>query len=61
MKINEMSSVADDFHQAIQLLSSALRQGHGFEYLDHDPDLNPIRNTQEFQRLVAAARTLQQK
>jgi len=50
----------DDFRQAVKLLSGALRRGYGFEYLDHDPDLNPIRDTAEFQRLVAAAKAIRE-
>jgi tetratricopeptide (TPR) repeat protein len=50
--------VAADRVKAFQLLSSALRRGFGFEELDHDPELEPIRKEPEFVRLVDAARAL---
>jgi tetratricopeptide (TPR) repeat protein len=53
--------VATDRLRAFELLSAALRQGYGFDLIDTDPDLAPIRELPEFQRLVAAARTLQAK
>jgi hypothetical protein len=48
----------DDRLRAFPLLSAALRQGFGFELLDGDHDLDPIRDEAEFRRLVQAARAL---
>ncbi len=48
----------DDRRQAFALLSGALRKGYGFELLDEDHDLDPLRQDAEFGRLVEAARTL---
>ena len=48
----------DDRLQAFKLLSSSLRQGYGFNFLDSDDDLNPLRATPEFHRLVEAALAL---
>jgi hypothetical protein len=52
---------ADDRLQAFHLLSTALRSGYGFENLESDRDLDPIRNLPEFTRLVEASRALQGK
>ena len=49
---------AADRDEAFRLLSSALRHGYGFELLDTDPDLDPLRDQAEFRRLVEAARAL---
>jgi tetratricopeptide (TPR) repeat protein len=49
---------ADDRKEAFRLLASALRRDYGFEYLDIDPELAPIRDLPEFKNLVAAARAL---
>jgi tetratricopeptide (TPR) repeat protein len=51
-------SAPEDRLRAFQLLSGALRKGYGFDLLETDPDLNPIRNCPEFRRLVEAARAL---
>ena len=48
----------EDRLRAFQLLSSALRKGYGFDLLEADQDLDPIRNLPEFRRLVDAARSL---
>jgi eukaryotic-like serine/threonine-protein kinase len=48
----------DDRRQAVRLLSSALRGGFGFDLLETDPDLAPVRQLPEFRRLVAASRGL---
>jgi tetratricopeptide (TPR) repeat protein len=48
----------DDRAQALRLLSIALQKGVGFDLLESDRDLDPIRNTLEFQRLVDAARAI---
>jgi eukaryotic-like serine/threonine-protein kinase len=51
----------DDRLQAFRLLASALRSGYGFEHLESDKDLEPIRKLPEFARLVEASRALQGK
>jgi tetratricopeptide (TPR) repeat protein len=48
----------DDRQQAFRLLSVALQKGIGFDLLETDRDLDPIRACPEFQRLVAAARAI---
>lgn len=47
-----------DHRAAFRLLAAALRQGYGFDLIEIDPDLRPIRGQPEFRRLVEAARTL---
>jgi serine/threonine protein kinase/tetratricopeptide (TPR) repeat protein len=49
-----------DRREAFRLLAAALRQGYGFDLIEIDPDLRPIRGQPEYRRLVEAARTLQQ-
>jgi serine/threonine protein kinase/lipoprotein NlpI len=51
---------ADDRQEAYRLLSAALRRGYGFDLLARDRDLDPIRNTAEFRRVVAAARAFRE-
>ena len=41
-----------------RLLSASLQKGVGFDLLETDKDLDPIRNSPEFQRLVDAARAI---
>jgi serine/threonine protein kinase/Flp pilus assembly protein TadD len=48
----------DDRKQAFRLLSVALQKGSGFDLLDTDRDLDPIRKYPEFQQLVQAARAI---
>lgn len=48
----------EDRREAFRLLTSALRKGYGFELLDQDHDLDPLRESEEFRRLVQAARAL---
>jgi serine/threonine protein kinase/Tfp pilus assembly protein PilF len=48
----------DDCLQALPLLSAALRAGFGLDFVDRDTDLDALRTLPEFQRIVAAARTL---
>jgi serine/threonine protein kinase/Flp pilus assembly protein TadD len=48
-----------DRREAFRLLGAALRQGYGFNLLQIDPDLRPIREQPEYRRLLEAARTLQ--
>jgi serine/threonine protein kinase/tetratricopeptide (TPR) repeat protein len=47
-----------DRGEAFRLLKAALRQGYGFDLLEIDPDLRPIRGGPEYRRLLEAARTL---
>jgi serine/threonine protein kinase/tetratricopeptide (TPR) repeat protein len=47
-----------DRREAFRLLAAAFRQGFGFDLIEIDPDLRPIRGQPEFRRLVEAARTL---
>jgi serine/threonine protein kinase/Flp pilus assembly protein TadD len=47
-----------DRRQAFRLLSAALQKGFGFDLLETDRDLDPIRRCPEFQRLVSAARAI---
>jgi tetratricopeptide (TPR) repeat protein len=49
---------ADDRPEAFRLLTTALRGGFGFDLLEADRDLDPIRQEPEFQRLVRAARAV---
>ena len=51
------NTAPDDRRESLHLLRTALNAGFGFEYLDGDPDLEPIRKSAEFRELVAAART----
>jgi tetratricopeptide (TPR) repeat protein len=48
----------DDRLEAFRLLSLALRQGFGFDLLETDRDLGPVRDQPEFKRLVEAARSV---
>ena len=48
-----------DRAEALRYLSSALRKGFGFDLLEQDKDLDPIRDRPEFRQLVNAARALQ--
>jgi serine/threonine protein kinase/Tfp pilus assembly protein PilF len=49
----------EDRREALRLLRDALQQGVGFEIIDTDPDLAPIRADPQFQDLLKAARALQ--
>src|SRR5262249_28818629 len=49
---------AEDRREAYRLLKGALLKGYGFDLLEKDPDLKPIRGEPEFSRLVEAARSL---
>jgi serine/threonine protein kinase/Flp pilus assembly protein TadD len=48
----------DDRREALPLLSIALRNGFGLDFVDQDPDLEPVRKDPEFVRVVQAARDL---
>jgi tetratricopeptide (TPR) repeat protein len=47
---------AADRREAFRLLATALRRGYGFDLLEIDPDLRPIREQPEYRRLLEAAR-----
>ena len=44
--------------EAIRLLSTAIRAGFGYEYIESDKDLDPIRDTPEFRRVLDGVRAL---
>jgi eukaryotic-like serine/threonine-protein kinase len=48
----------EDRPEAFRLLTSALAKGYGFEHVDNDPELAPVRPLKEFQDLVSAANAL---
>ena len=48
----------EDRRKAIELLTASMRRGYRVGLLTTDPDLEPLRGTPEFQRLVAAVGTL---
>jgi serine/threonine protein kinase/Flp pilus assembly protein TadD len=50
--------VPDDRIEAFRLLSTALRNGFGFELLDEDHELDAIRDLPEFRKLLDAAKAL---
>ncbi len=47
---------ADDKREAFRLLASALRSGFGFNLLDIDRELDPLRSEDEFSRVVEESR-----
>jgi serine/threonine protein kinase/Flp pilus assembly protein TadD len=49
----------DDQREATRLLTSALKKGFGFEHLEIDHDLDPIRQSPAFRRVIEASRGLQ--
>ncbi|MCI0703622.1 MAG: protein kinase [Planctomycetia bacterium] len=46
--------------EAMRLLTLALRAGFGHDYIETDPDLDPIRNTPEFRKLLDGVRAMKQ-
>jgi serine/threonine protein kinase/Flp pilus assembly protein TadD len=48
----------DDRRQALHLLSVALQKGFGFDVLEIDRDLDPVRSSPEFRKLVDAAQAI---
>jgi serine/threonine protein kinase/Flp pilus assembly protein TadD len=46
----------EDRREAIRLVFTALRAGFGWQYIDTDTDLDPIRGDEEFQRMLKDAR-----
>lgn len=51
---------AKDRDEAIRLLRLALLRGHGHDQIEHNRDLEPLRKTAEFKRLVSAAQGLRE-
>src|SRR5262249_61986501 len=47
-----------DKREAFPLLSRALLGGFGFDVIDNDSDMDPIRSDPEFRRILDAARKL---
>jgi tetratricopeptide (TPR) repeat protein len=45
----------DDRQEAFYFLSAALKRGFGFEHLENDRDLDPIRNSKMFDQIVQAS------
>lgn len=52
--------VPEDKVEAYRLLSTALRQGFGFDELAEDRELDPIREQPEFRKLLEAARAIRE-
>lgn len=48
-----------DRQSALELLRSALEQGYGYDLLERDHDLDPLRELESFQQLAQAARAVQ--
>jgi tetratricopeptide (TPR) repeat protein len=48
----------EDRWDALRYLGLALRKGHGLDLIDRDPDLDPLRELPEFQRLVTRVRPI---
>ena len=48
----------EDRQTALRLLGAALLRGCGFDLLDEDRDLDPIRNERAFAELVTASRAI---
>ncbi|MFL5330005.1 MAG: protein kinase domain-containing protein [Gemmataceae bacterium] len=51
----------EDARTAYRLLADALRLGYGFQHIDTDPDLFPVRETEEFKKIVSSARESRSK
>jgi len=49
---------ADDQREALRLLSTALKKGFGFDYLEIDRDLDPLRECPTFRRVIEASRAI---
>jgi tetratricopeptide (TPR) repeat protein len=49
-----------DALEAVRLLAIAFRQGAGLDLVDHDSDLDSIRDRPEFRRVAEAARALRE-
>jgi tetratricopeptide (TPR) repeat protein len=48
----------DDRIEALQFLSAALKRGYGFQHVENDEDLDPIRRLPMFDKVVQAARAM---
>jgi lipoprotein NlpI len=48
----------NDHHEAMRLLSGALKKGFGFDYLEIDRDLDPIRELPTFRKVIEGARAM---
>jgi tetratricopeptide (TPR) repeat protein len=48
----------EDRLRALELISYGLKGGFGLDLIDNDTDLNPLRSTPQFQRLVSAMKEL---
>ena len=48
----------EDRLRALELISYALKAGFGLELIDNDTDLDSVRSTPQFQRLVSAMKEL---
>jgi tetratricopeptide (TPR) repeat protein len=46
----------EDKQEAIRLVFAALRVGFGWQYVDTDADLDPVRGDEEFQRMLKGAK-----
>ena len=53
-------SHSEDAKRAVGNLAIALRGGFGAEFVEKDPDLDPIRTNPDFKQVVSSARTLQE-
>jgi eukaryotic-like serine/threonine-protein kinase len=52
------TKTTDDRRRAYALLVSAFRLGYGEQLVEADPDLDPVRDDPQFQKLIHAAHTL---
>jgi eukaryotic-like serine/threonine-protein kinase len=52
---------AEDRHEALRLLSLSLRAGFGFNYLEIDRELDPIRADPKFKQVIEEARAYRAK
>ncbi len=49
-----------DAARALGNLAAALKSGYGMDFVESDPDLEPIKSTPEFQKLWTGARVVQE-
>ena len=50
-------TATEDRRESLHLLRTALNAGFGLEYVDADPELEPLRGSTEFRDIVAAAKS----